>query len=196
MAWSDESRYQLFRADGRVRVWRRPHEAMDPSCQQGTVQAGGGSILVWGVFTWHELGPLVHLNTSLTGDRYVTLLGDHLQPFMDFMYPHNDGIFQQDNAPCHRAGVVQNWFEEHSGEFRRMVWPPRSPDMNPIKHLWDVVERSIHTQNPAPTNTRELWAAIQTAWLNISPEVFRPLVESMPRRVAALRRARGGPTRY
>jgi hypothetical protein len=66
----------------------------------------------------------------------------------------------------------------------------------PIEHLWDVVERSIHTQNPAPTNNRELWAAIQTAWLNISPEVFRPLVESMPCRVAAFRRTRGGPTRY
>jgi hypothetical protein len=113
---------------------------------------------------------LFRSSTSLTGDRDVTLLGDHLQPFMDFMYPHNDGIFQQDNAPCHRAGVVQNWLEEHSGEFRRMVWPPRSPDMNPIEHLWDVVERSIRTQNPAPTNIRELWAAIQTAWLNISPE--------------------------
>jgi transposase len=88
----------------------------------------------------------------LTGDRYVTLFGDHLQPFMDFMYPHNDGTFQQDNAPCHWARVVQYWFEEHS----EMVWLPRSPDMNPIKHLWDVVERSIRTQNLAPTNTREL----------------------------------------
>jgi hypothetical protein len=30
--------------DGRVWVWCRPHEAMDPSCQQGTVQAGGGCV--------------------------------------------------------------------------------------------------------------------------------------------------------
>jgi hypothetical protein len=164
---------------------------MDPTCQQDTVQAGGGSILVWGVFTWLQLGPLVHLNASLTGDRYVTLLDDHLQLFMNVMTPTTMG-----NAPCNRAGVVQYLFEEHSGEFRRMVWPPRSPDMNPIKHLWDVVERTIRTHNPAPTNTRELWAAIQTAWLNVSPEVFRPLVESMPRRVAALCRARRGHTRY
>jgi hypothetical protein len=68
--------------------------------------------------------------------------------------------------------------------------------MNPIEHLWDMVERPIRTEDTAPTNTRGLWAPIQTAWLNISPEVFRPLVESMPRRFAALRRARGGPTRY
>ena len=77
-----------FRADGRVCVWRRPHEAMDPSCQQGTVQAGGGSILVWSVFSWYGLGPLVRLNTPFT----VPLLGDQLQPFMDFMYHNNDGM--------------------------------------------------------------------------------------------------------
>jgi hypothetical protein len=47
--------------------------------------------LVWGVFTWRGLGPLVHLNTSLTSDHYVSLLGDHLQPFMDFMYPQMMG---------------------------------------------------------------------------------------------------------
>jgi hypothetical protein len=50
--------------------------------------------------------------------------------------------------------------------------------------------------NRASTNIWELWAAIQTAWLNISPEVFRPLVEWMPRRAVALCRDRGGPTRY
>ncbi|GFX27402.1 transposable element Tcb2 transposase [Trichonephila clavipes] len=44
-AWSDESRFQLNRAGGRERVWRQPHESMDPSCQQGTVQAGGGSVM-------------------------------------------------------------------------------------------------------------------------------------------------------
>ncbi|GIY56940.1 hypothetical protein CDAR_86611 [Caerostris darwini] len=56
VAWSNESRFQLVRADGRVRVWRRPHEAMDSNCQQGTVQAGGGSVMVWAVcfraWTW------------------------------------------------------------------------------------------------------------------------------------------------
>ena len=82
MVWSDESRYQLFRADG-VCVRCRPHEAIDPSCQQGTVQAGDGSILVWGVFSWHGLGPVVHLNMSLS----ISLLGDHFQLVLDFIYP-------------------------------------------------------------------------------------------------------------
>ncbi len=32
---------------------------MDPSCLVSTVQASGGGIMVWGIFSWHTLGPLV-----------------------------------------------------------------------------------------------------------------------------------------
>lgn len=42
VAWFDESRLKLYRADGRERVWCQPHESMDP----WTVQAGGGSVMV------------------------------------------------------------------------------------------------------------------------------------------------------
>ncbi|KAJ8898392.1 hypothetical protein PR048_003752 [Dryococelus australis] len=104
-------------------------------------------------------------------------------------------MFQQDNARSHRAADVQDWFEEHSREFQQMEWPACSPDMNLIEYLWDVEKRAIRTRDPAPRNIRELWAVIHTVWLDISPEIFRPLVESMPRQVTALLRARGGPTR-
>ncbi|GBN11447.1 hypothetical protein AVEN_222260-1 [Araneus ventricosus] len=77
VAWSDESRFQLYRADGRVRVWRKPHESMDPTCQQGTAQSGGTSVMVWGLCSWSKMGPLIHLETALTGDMYATILYDH-----------------------------------------------------------------------------------------------------------------------
>ncbi len=47
---ADESRYLLQHSDGRVRIWRKEHESMAPSCLVSTVQAGGGCVMVWGVF--------------------------------------------------------------------------------------------------------------------------------------------------
>ncbi len=60
VAWSDESRFLLRHSDGRVRIWYKEHESMDASCLVSTVQAGGGGgVMVWGIFSWHTLVPLV-----------------------------------------------------------------------------------------------------------------------------------------
>ncbi|GFT30078.1 transposable element Tcb2 transposase [Trichonephila clavipes] len=80
---SDESRFQLNRADGNVWVWRQPHESMDTTCQQGTVQADEGSVMVWSVCSWRDMGPLIHLYTTLTGDRH-TLSWPPKSPDMNF----------------------------------------------------------------------------------------------------------------
>jgi len=59
------------------------------------------------------------------------------------MYPSSDGYFQQDNAPCHKAWIISNWCLEHDNEFTVLKCRPQSPDLNPIEHLWDVVEQSF-----------------------------------------------------
>ncbi|GBN83292.1 Transposable element Tcb2 transposase [Araneus ventricosus] len=94
VAWSDESRFQLLHVDGRLRIWRQAHEAVDPAYKVGTVQGHGGSIMVWGVSSWQFLGSLVLVPTSLNAIRYVELLGDHLHPFMLYYHPHGNGVFQ------------------------------------------------------------------------------------------------------
>ncbi len=53
VAWSDESWFLLKHSDVRVRIWCKEHESMDPSFLVSTVQAGGGGVMVWGVFSWH-----------------------------------------------------------------------------------------------------------------------------------------------
>jgi len=100
--------------------------------------------MVWGIFSWHTLGPLVAIGHHLNATAYLRIVSDHVHPFMAIMYPSSDGHFQQDNAPCHKARINSNWFLEHDNEFTVLKWPPHSPDLNPIEHLWDVVEPKIH----------------------------------------------------
>ncbi len=52
----------------------------------------------------------------------------------------------------HKAQIISDWFLEHDNEFTLLKWPPHSPDLNPIEHLWDVVEREIHIMDVQSTN--------------------------------------------
>ncbi|XDV46894.1 hypothetical protein PO909_016698 [Leuciscus waleckii] len=183
----------------KVRIWRKQNENMDPSCLVTTVQAGGG-VMVWGMFSWHTLGPLVPIGHRLNATAYLSIVSDHVHPFMTTMYPSSDGYFQQDNAPCHKARIISNWFLEHDNEFTVLKWQSQSqsqsPDLNPIEHLWDVVERELRALDVHPTNLHQLQDAILSIWANISKECFQHLVESMPRRIKAVLKAKGGQTQY
>ncbi len=51
VVWSDEFLFLLRHSDGRVRIWHKEHERMDPSCLVSTVQTGGGGVMVWGIIS-------------------------------------------------------------------------------------------------------------------------------------------------
>ena len=82
VAWSDESRFQLRHSDDRFRIWRKQHESMAPSCHVSTVQAAGGGVMVWGIFSWHTLGPSVPAEHCLNAAAYLTIAADPVHPLM------------------------------------------------------------------------------------------------------------------
>ncbi|GBM45216.1 hypothetical protein AVEN_63828-1 [Araneus ventricosus] len=115
---------------------------------------------------------------------------------MAFVFPSGNGIFQQDNASCHKAPIVLEWFEEHTDEFHLTSWPPNSPDLNPMEHIWDVMEWQLRAQTPPCPNISTLRDRCLDICYNLSPVMYQKLVASMPRRVAAVLKAKGGATRY
>ncbi len=196
VAWSDESWFLLQHSDGRVRIWRKEHERMDPSCFVSTVQADGGGVMVWGIFSWHTLGPLVPIEHQLNATAYLSIVANHVHPFMTTVYPCWWCYFQQDNTQCYKAQIISDWFLEHDNEFTLLKWPPQSPDLNPMEHLWDVLEREICIMDVQLTNLQQLQDAIMSTWTKISDKYFQNLLESMPRRIKEVLKAKGGPTQF
>ena len=78
------------------------------------------------------------------------------------------------------------WFEEHIDEFQLMYLSHILPDLNPIKHIRDVLKQQLRIQSPLCRNTSALCDRDLNIWYNLSLVIHRELVESIPRRIAAV----------
>jgi transposase len=70
-----------------------------------------------------------------------------------------------------------------------MDWPACSPDLNPIEHVWDKLERQIRCRPVVPDNLNDLRIALLEEWERIPQDYVQNLFESMPRRIEAVIRA-------
>ena len=100
----------------------------------------------------------------------------------------------EDNVRPHRAAAVREFLEAEGVE--QLPWPACSPDMNPIEHAWDALGRAINDRDVIPQTLQELADALREEWDAMPVDVVNKLLDSMPRRLHALIRARGGHTRY
>ncbi|KAI5115405.1 hypothetical protein M0805_004187 [Coniferiporia weirii] len=100
----------------------------------------------------------------------------------------------RDNDPKHTCKRAIAWFKDHG--FEVLQWPAQSPDLNPIEHLWDHLKKRLGGYERAPSGILELWERIQKEWNDIGASVCQGLIESMPRRVEAVIKAKGGYTVY
>jgi transposase len=206
ICWSDECSVKKGMNPNAVWVFRRrgEKERFLPGNVRGHLPGGGASLMIWGCFTNIIKGPLVPIYGRATADTYIQLLETHVVPYMNQLSGHNihNAVFQQDNAPIHKAHKVRDYFRLQ--QFPVMHWPASSPDMNPIEHIWAAIKMELHRQFPDTNAIPGGPAAVQNVlaerllavWADIGPEVIAKLVESMPRRIAALIEAGGWYTKY
>ncbi|XP_045534569.1 uncharacterized protein LOC106711574 [Papilio machaon] len=156
--FSDETRVCLFCNDRRRRVYRRQGERFTQPCFEESVEYGGGSCMFWGGISVDGKTELVCVSRtrggrgqgSLNAGRYITeILEEHVVPYAGY----------EVDIPV-------------------MHWPARSPDLNPIEHLWDDLKRRVRARDPAPTTLQELQDAVLEEWEQIPQEAVATLREA------------------
>lgn len=192
--FTDETRIQLWKPDGRHRVYRRSGERFAECNLVKNVSFGGGSIMLWGGISWEGRTELVEVNLRMNADLYIRdILEEHVVPYAGFI-GYDRFVLMHDNARAHAAEPVIQYLQDVGIE--SLDWPPLSPDANPIEHLWDTLKRHIRARNQPPNSIAELRLAAQEEWNRIPQETIKDLLRSMPRRMQAIIRARGGNTKY
>ena len=123
----------------------------------------------------------------MNAKEYIShVLEPHVLPWISANYEDpREPVFVQDGAPCHTAKITQKWLDEHLNYWAKDMWPPSSPDLNPLDFsIWAKVQ-SDACKDTHP-NTTALIKSVTKALSNMSEDYirntcarFRPRVEAV-----------------
>ncbi|GFV51465.1 transposable element Tcb2 transposase [Trichonephila clavipes] len=126
------------------------------------------------ILIWRERGSRNHPSNIIERDRGA----------MGLQF-----LFMDDNAPCHRTVAAEQLLK--SEDIERMDWPARSPDLNPIEHVWDFLGRRLAARTLPPVTIREFRLALQDEWAAMPRQLIDTLILSMGRRCETCLAVRG-----
>jgi transposase len=141
----------------------------------------------WAISLDHDYQPFLftkHLNAKMYCDTLEKRLPDDIP----------DGyLFVQDQDPKHMSKTTENWFAENNIDCVE-DWPPSSPDLNPLKTLWAIIERHVYAR--LPTNHKQLVKYLNEAIASIKLELIQHLFDTYKDRLRAVIESKGRHTKY
>jgi hypothetical protein len=75
-----------------------------------------------------------------------------------------------------------------------MEWAPQSADLNPTENLWAILDWSVPFTEKV--NKTRFLAALLKTWESLPQELLQNLVNSIPKRLSLIIKARGHPIGY
>lgn len=186
--FTDECRATLDGPDGWSGGWLVDGHPMQTRLRR---QQGGGGVMFWaGIMGREIVGPfMIPEGVKMNSIMYVEFLKQHFLPWFKKKNRafRSKIIFMHDNAPSHAAKNTSASLAAMGikGD-KLMVWPPCSPDLNPIENLWSIIKRSVYDGGRQFTSKQQLWKGILSSCETIKADTIQKLTNSMDERVQKL----------
>ena len=135
------------------------------------------------------MGTLTSVDDSIDPNKYIDIPENNLWPVIARHFPANNYVFQDDNAPVHRARTIVEYKLRNK---IKTLWPAQSPDLNKIENGWQRLKREL--QNDANNITSA--AELRGIWENMLVNYIKLLYNTIQRRLRAVLKANGNATKY
>ncbi len=119
--FTDESRFSLYRADGRQRVWRHVGERFADVNVVDRVAHGGGGVMVWANVCYGQRTHVHFIDGILNAQRYRDEI---LRPIVVPIIHDHHLMLQHDNARPHVARICTQFLEAEN--IPVLAWPAYS----------------------------------------------------------------------
>lgn len=146
--------------------------------------------------------------TGFDGESYYLMVRDLVLPLLSSQLIGDSAgetfEYMQDNATIH---TTENLSRYPGCSVKKLMkeqgidlvnWPPNSPDLNPVEHVWSLLNRMVKKclkklQNTPhfPKNKKEHWDLIRACWTHLDNQKVVRIYQSFARRLAVVR-ADGG----
>jgi hypothetical protein len=131
---------------------------------------------------------------DINADKYISILEDNVWPVIVRHFPGNDYVFQDDNAPVHRARSTKEYVART--RLKHMSWPKESPDLNVVENIWLYIKRKLEVRIHKINSNSDLFREIFSIWQTIPLTYNRIFYDSIPRRILIVIRLKGNLTKY
>ncbi len=173
-----------------IKVWRKSGEAQNPCCLKSSVKFPQ-SVMIWAAMSSAAVGPLCFLKSTVNAAIYQEILELHASFCWQalwrcwFHFPAGFGTCPH----CQRYQKLVQWPWCYCAWLAsKLAWP------EPHRESMGIVKRKM--RDTRPNNADELKATVKETWASIPPQQCHKLITSMPRRIEAVIKAKGAPTKY
>jgi transposase len=129
---------------------------------------------------------------KVNSDAYIELLKSKVVPWLKKTYPKGNYVWQQDGAPAHTSKKTQAWLAENMSMFwDKTIWPPSSPDLNPLDFsVWSVIEAKAC--KVPHSSVAALKDSIAKAWRYMSKDYLKRTCAQFRARIEKVIEMEGG----
>lgn len=145
-------------------------------------------VMMWGGIRADGKRFIKRIVGTVDSSTYQAILDEALPALYSARY-----VWQQDGATCHTSVSTRNYLQHKA---IRVVndWPAQSADLSPIENLWDLLKEKVMNRKPA--NVEDIWRFAEEEFYLLPCSYISTLYSSMPCRLKAVLKAKGGNTRY